>query len=154
MFAGSEQSDWQLRLLLVKATKTERTTKGNRLYPPAILSPFTGFSLQVRTAVFLVRRQSGVSYRHISDLLTDMPVRLAKRNKPLLRRSVVLFGIKWQCMRLAMKHRFFGFSGKGVKIAKAYLQKKGTTTEKCASSAESLQSVALLSAVIPQTVGR
>lgn len=87
-------------------------------------------------------------------MLTDMPVRLVRRHKPLLRRSVVLFGIRWRCMRLAMEHRFFGFSGKGVIIAKAYLQKKGTTTEKCASSAESLQSVALLSAVIPQTVGR
>ena len=44
--------------------------------------------------------------------------------------------------------------GESVKLAKAYLQKRGTTTGKCASSAESFQSVALLPAVIPQIVGR
>ena len=40
---------------------------------------------------------------------------------------------------------------------KAYQQKKGTTTDKCASSAESdvfIQTVALLDAVIPQTARR
>ena len=39
-----------------------------------------------------------------------------------------------------------------VKFAKAYLLKEGTTTDKCASSAESdvfIQAVALLDAVIP-----
>ena len=42
-----------------------------------------------------------------------------------------------------------------VRFAKAYLQKEGTTTDKCASSAESdvfVQAVALLDAVISQTV--
>ena len=40
---------------------------------------------------------------------------------------------------------------------KAYQQKKGTTTDKCAASAESdvfIQTVALLDAVIPQTARR
>ena len=40
---------------------------------------------------------------------------------------------------------------------KAYLQKKGTTTDKCAASAESdvfIQAVALLDAVIPQIARR
>lgn len=44
-----------------------------------------------------------------------------------------------------------------MKFAKAYLLKEGTTTDKCASSAESdvfIQAVALLDAVIPQTVRR
>ena len=43
------------------------------------------------------------------------------------------------------------------KFAKAYLMTEGTTTDKCASSAESdvfIQAVALLDAVIPQTVRR
>ena len=42
-------------------------------------------------------------------------------------------------------------------LVKAYQQKKGTTTDKCAASAESdlfIQTVALLDAVIPQTARR
>ena len=45
-----------------------------------------------------------------------------------------------------------------MKFAKAYLQKEGTTTDKCASSAESdcvrFQAVALLDAVISQIARR
>ena len=44
-----------------------------------------------------------------------------------------------------------------VGLVKVYLQNKGTTTDKCASSAESdvsIQAVALLDAVIPQTARR
>ena len=44
-----------------------------------------------------------------------------------------------------------------VRLVKAYQQKKGTTTDKCAASAESdvfIQAVALLDAVIPQTARR
>ena len=44
-----------------------------------------------------------------------------------------------------------------VKLVKAYQQKKGTTTDKCAASAESdvfIQAVALLDAVIPPIVQR
>ena len=44
-----------------------------------------------------------------------------------------------------------------VRFVKAYLQKKGTTTDKCAASAESdvfIQAVALLDAVIPQIARR
>ena len=42
-------------------------------------------------------------------------------------------------------------------LVKAYQQKKGTTTDKCAASAESdvfIQAVALLDAVIPQIARR
>ena len=44
-----------------------------------------------------------------------------------------------------------------VRLVKAYQQKKGTTTDKCAASAESdvfIQAVALLDAVIPQIARR
>ena len=44
-----------------------------------------------------------------------------------------------------------------VELVKAYLQNKGTTTDKCAASAESdvfIQAVALLDAVIPPIVRR
>ena len=44
-----------------------------------------------------------------------------------------------------------------VRLVKVYLQKKGTTTDKCAASAESdvfIQAVALLDAVIPQIARR
>ena len=44
-----------------------------------------------------------------------------------------------------------------MRFVKAYLQKKGTTTDKCAASAESdvfIQAVALLDAVIPPIAPR
>ena len=53
-------------------------------------------------------------------------------------------------------YRFFGkrFKTSVCVLVKAYPQKKGTTTDKCAASGESdvfIQAVALLDAVIPQT---
>ena len=56
-------------------------------------------------------------------------------------------------------NRFFGkrFKTSVCVFVKAYLQKKGTTTDKCAASAESdvfIQAVALLDAVIPPIARR
>ena len=62
---------------------------------------------------------------------------------------------RWQRSSIALLAN--GSKRNLVRLVKAYQQKKGTTTDKCAASAESdvfIQAVALLDAVIPPIAPR
>ena len=89
-----EQVDWLLGLVFVKGYQTMQARTRNRLSPPAILNALVVSSVANGGSRFRSSADSRACLIGISDLLTDMPVRLARRHQFLLRRMDMLSKIR------------------------------------------------------------
>jgi len=73
-----EQVDWLLGLVFVKGYQTMQARTRNRLSPPAILNALVVSSVANGGSRFRSSADSRACLIGISDLLTDMPLRLAR----------------------------------------------------------------------------